>query len=64
MRTECALYRVEKHNDDGIMWLKEYCDGLFDPYCKKNRPCPFYKSRQKYKAIVVRKLTQYVRVDE
>ena len=64
MKTECALYRVEKHDDGGIMWLYEYCDGLEEAYCKRNRKCPFYKSREKWKPVIVRKMTQYVRVDE
>lgn len=60
MREDCALYRVEKHNDDGIMWLTERCDGLEVPMCKEGK-CPFYKSKEKWRAIVVRKMTQYVR---
>lgn len=35
MSKNCALYRCEKHEDDGIKWKDEYCDGLDTPICKK-----------------------------
>lgn len=64
MRDDCALYRCEKHNDDGYVWTKEYCDGLEEPYCKEGKSCPFYKWRGTWRAIVIRKQTQYVRIEE
>ena len=63
MKTDCALYRAEKHNDDGIMWLNEYCDGLEEAVCK-TKACPFYKSKEIWRAIVIHKQTQYVRFEE
>lgn len=64
MRDDCALYRCEKHNDDGIRWVEEYCDGLEDSFCKHGKSCPFYKWKGMWRAIVIRKQTQYVRIEE
>ena len=64
MRQDCALYRCEKHREDGLTWIIEYCDGLDDPFCRAGKSCPFYKWRGKWKAVVVRKMTQYVRAEE
>lgn len=63
MSKNCALYRCEKHEEDGIKWKDEYCDGLDTPICKKKTFCPFYKSSKEWRAIVVKKQTQYVRVE-
>ena len=62
MAENCALYRCEKHEEDGFKWKDEYCDGLDDPICKSGE-CPFYKSIEKWRPIIVRKQTQYVRVE-
>lgn len=62
MAENCALYRCEKHEEDGIKWKDEYCDGLEELICKK-RKCPFFKSKEEWRAIVVKKQTQYVRVE-
>lgn len=63
MAENCALYRCEKHEEDGIKWKDEYCDGLETAICKTKIFCPFYKSKNNWRAIKFRKLTQYVRVE-
>ena len=63
MADNCALYRCEKHEEDGIKWKDEYCDGLDEPICKCKVICPFYKSKNKWRAVTVRKQTQYVRIE-
>ena len=63
MRDDCALYRSEKVGDDDYYYIREYCDGLEETLCDF-RVCPFFKSSEKWKAIVVRKQTRYVRREE
>lgn len=63
MAENCALYRCEKHEEDGIRWKDEYCDGLETAICETKIFCPFYKSNEEWHAIVVKKQTQYVRVE-
>lgn len=63
MAENCALYRCEKHEEDGIKWKDEYCDGLETAVCKTKIFCPFYKSKKNWRAIKFRKQTQYVRVE-
>lgn len=64
MRIDCALQRSEKEGDKDYFTIRQYCDGLEYPYCKYDEPCPFFKSVDEWRAIVVRKQTQYVRVSE
>ena len=63
-RTDCALYRAEKVGDREYYSIREYCDGLEDAYCGRGKSCPFYKWKEKWRPIVVRKQTQYVRTEE
>lgn len=63
MAENCALYRCEKHEENGIKWKDEYCDGLETAICKAKIFCPFYKSKKNWRAIKFRKQTQYVRVE-
>lgn len=62
MRKDCALYRSERIGDNEYFSIREYCDGLDDPLCKSGH-CPFYKSIEKWRPIIVRKQTQYARVE-
>ena len=62
MRKDCALYRSERIGDNEYYSIREYCDGLEELICKK-RKCPFFKSNEEWRAIVVKKQTQYVRVE-
>lgn len=62
MRMNCALYRAERKGDRDYFTLTEYCDGLEYPYCKYGEKCPFFKSYEEWKPVVVKKQTQYVRV--
>lgn len=62
-RMDCALYREEKRGGE-YSYLYQYCDGLEDAFCRNGRSCPFYKWREKWRPIVVRKQTQYVRIEE
>ena len=64
MRSDCALYRAEKVGDREYYTIREYCDGLEDAYCGRGKSCPFYKWKEKWRPIVVRKQTQYVRIEE
>lgn len=64
MREDCALYRAEKVGDKDYYYIREYCDGLEYIYCKRGKSCPFYKWKEKWMPIVVRKQTQYVRREE
>ena len=64
MRSDCALYRSEKVGDREYYSIREYCDGLEDAYCGRGKSCPFYKWKEKWRPIVVRKQTQYVRIEE
>ena len=59
---KCALYRTERFGDNEYYTTREYCDGLEELICKK-RKCPFFKSNEEWRAIVVKKQTQYVRVE-
>ena len=63
MRKDCALYRSERIGDNEYYSIREYCDGLDDPICKCKVICPFYKSKNKWRAVTVRKQTQYVRIE-
>lgn len=63
MKTDCALYRAEKVGGE-YYYIREYCDGLEDAFCERGHKCPFYKSRDKWMAVVVRKQTQYIRREE
>lgn len=58
----CALYRTEKIGDKEYYSIREYCDGLDELICK-NKECRFYKSSEEWRAVTVRKQTQYVRVE-
>lgn len=62
MRTDCALYRSERVGDKEYNAVREYCDGLTDPVCR-NGKCKFFKSAEKWRPIVVKKQTQYVRIE-
>ena len=62
MRMNCALYRAERKGDRDYFTLTEYCDGLEYPFCKYGEKCPFFKSYEEWKPVVVKKQTQYVRV--
>lgn len=62
MRKTCALYREEKKKEKGFEWTHEYCDGLEVRLCNL-QDCPFYKSKEEWRAVVVRKQTQYVRAE-
>ena len=64
MRSDCALYRAERKGDKEYYYIREYCDGLVEPFCDSGRSCPFYKWKEKWRPIVVRKQTQYVRIEE
>lgn len=60
----CALYRSERVGDSEYYSIKEYCDGLETPfYCNAGIKCPFYKSAEEWRPIIVRKQTQYVRIE-
>ena len=58
----CALYRKEKVGDRDYYTYREYCDGLEEMICK-TKDCPFYKSSEEWRPIVVKKQTQYVRTE-
>jgi hypothetical protein len=62
MNIDCILYRNERIGDKDYFYLREYCDGLIIDRCPEK--CPFFKSRDEWKAIVVSKMTQYVKRDE
>lgn len=64
MREDCALYRAERKGDKDYYYIREYCDGLEYTYCARGKSCPFYKWKEKWRPIVVRKQTQYVRREE
>lgn len=64
MRMDCALQRSEKEGDKDYCTIREYCDGLEYPFCKFGIKCPFFKSTEEWRPVVVRKQTQYVRVIE
>lgn len=61
MRMDCALHRAERKGDRDYFTLRQYCDGLTEPYCAEGKPCPFYKSIDEWKPVVVNKQTQYIR---
>jgi len=62
MKKNCALYRAEKQGDRDYFILREYCDGLEYPFCKYGEKCPFYKPEEEWKAVVVNKQTQYIKL--
>lgn len=57
---DCVLYRKEKIGDNEYYTTREYCDGLEIIDCEN---CRFYKSSSEWKAVIVKKQTQYISIE-